>query len=53
MPRGGVPDQTGRPIDDQVGSCNEPVEVPGSVAFVHLANARAAFEKALREGAEG
>ena len=29
-----------------------PPEVPGSIAYVHVADARAAFEKALREGAE-
>jgi predicted enzyme related to lactoylglutathione lyase len=29
-----------------------PPEVPGSVPYVHVADARAAFEKALREGAE-
>jgi hypothetical protein len=26
--------------------------VPGSIPFIHVADARAAFEKALREGAE-
>ena len=31
---------------------NNPPEVPGSVPYVHVADARAAFEKALREGAE-
>lgn len=30
----------------------EPSEVPGSVPFVHVADANAAFESALREGAE-
>jgi len=29
-----------------------PPEVPGSIPYVHVANARAAFEQALREGAE-
>src|SRR2546425_13141981 len=29
-----------------------PPEGPGSIAYVHVADARAAFEKALREGAE-
>jgi uncharacterized protein len=29
-----------------------PPEVPGSIPYVHVADARAAFEKALREGAE-
>jgi uncharacterized protein len=31
---------------------NNPPEVPGSVPFVHVADARAAFAAALREGAE-
>ena len=31
---------------------NNPPEVPGSVPYVHVADAHAAFEKALREGAE-
>ena len=31
---------------------NNPSEVPGSVPFIHVPDARAAFEKALREGAE-
>jgi predicted enzyme related to lactoylglutathione lyase len=31
---------------------NEPAEVPGSMPYVHVANARAAFEQALRAGAE-
>lgn len=31
---------------------NNPQELPGSVPYVHVADARAAFEKALREGAE-
>src|SRR6266705_4189490 len=31
---------------------NNPPEVPGSIPYVHVADARAAFEKALREGAE-
>jgi predicted enzyme related to lactoylglutathione lyase len=29
-----------------------PPEVPGSIPYVHVADARAAFEEALREGAE-
>jgi predicted enzyme related to lactoylglutathione lyase len=31
---------------------NNPPEVPGSVPYVHVADARAAFEKALQAGAE-
>jgi len=31
---------------------NSPPEVPGSIPYVHVADARAAFEKALREGAD-
>ncbi len=31
---------------------NNPPEVPGSIPYVHVADARAAFEQALREGAE-
>src|SRR5262245_26138378 len=31
---------------------NNPPEGPGSIPYVHVADARAAFEKALREGAE-
>jgi uncharacterized protein len=31
---------------------NNPSEVPGSVPYIHVPDARAAFEKALREGAE-
>ena len=31
---------------------NNPPEVPGSIPYVHVADARTAFEKALREGAE-
>ena len=31
---------------------NNPPEMPGSLPYVHVADARAAFEKALREGAE-
>ena len=31
---------------------NNPPEVPGSIPYVHVADARAAFDKALREGAE-
>jgi predicted enzyme related to lactoylglutathione lyase len=31
---------------------NNPPEVPGSTPYVHVADTRAAFEKALREGAE-
>src|SRR3989442_15674893 len=31
---------------------NNPPEVPGSIPYVHVADTRAAFEKALREGAE-
>ena len=31
---------------------NNPPEMPGSIPYVHVADARAAFEKALREGAE-
>ena len=31
---------------------NNPPEIPGSIPYVHVADARAAFEKALREGAE-
>ena len=30
---------------------NNPPEVPGSIPYVHVADARAAFENALREGA--
>src|SRR5919201_3628987 len=30
---------------------NNPPEVPGSIPYVHVADARAAFETALREGA--
>lgn len=29
---------------------NNPPEVPGSIPYIHVADARAAFEKALREG---
>lgn len=29
-----------------------PPEVPGSIPYVHVENARAAFDKAIREGAE-
>ncbi len=29
-----------------------PAETPGSMPFVHVADAHAAFDKALREGAE-
>jgi uncharacterized protein len=31
---------------------NNPPEVPGSIPYVHVADARASFERALREGAE-
>src|SRR5688572_32247783 len=31
---------------------NNPPEVPGSIPYIHVANAKAAFDKALREGAE-
>lgn len=31
---------------------NNPPEVPGSIPYVHVADARATFEHALREGAE-
>ena len=31
---------------------NNPPEVPGTIPYVHVADARAAFESALREGAE-
>jgi predicted enzyme related to lactoylglutathione lyase len=31
---------------------NNPPEVPGSIPYIHVADARAAFQKALREGAE-
>jgi uncharacterized protein len=31
---------------------NNPPEVPGSIPYVHVADAHAAFEKALQEGAE-
>jgi predicted enzyme related to lactoylglutathione lyase len=31
---------------------NNPPQLPGSVPYVHVPDARAAFEKALREGAE-
>jgi uncharacterized protein len=31
---------------------NNPPEVPGSLPYVHVEDAQAAFEKALREGAE-
>jgi predicted enzyme related to lactoylglutathione lyase len=31
---------------------NNPPEIPGSIPYVHVADARAAYEKALREGAE-
>ena len=31
---------------------NNPPEMPGSLPYVHVADARAAFENALREGAE-
>jgi hypothetical protein len=31
---------------------SSPAEVPGSMPFVHVADAHAAFEKALREGAQ-
>jgi len=31
---------------------NNPPEVPGSIPYVHVADTPAAFEKALREGAE-
>jgi uncharacterized protein len=31
---------------------NKPPEVPGSIPYIHVADALAAFEKALREGAE-
>jgi predicted enzyme related to lactoylglutathione lyase len=29
-----------------------PPETPGSIPYIHVADARASFEKALREGAE-
>jgi hypothetical protein len=29
-----------------------PPEVPGSIPYVHVENAQAAFDKAIREGAE-
>lgn len=31
---------------------NNPPEMPGSIPYVHVADARAAFEKALQEGAQ-
>jgi len=31
---------------------NNPPEVPGSIPYIHVPDARAAYEKALREGAE-
>jgi uncharacterized protein len=31
---------------------NNPPEIPGSIPYIHVADAHAAFEKALREGAE-
>jgi predicted enzyme related to lactoylglutathione lyase len=31
---------------------NNPPEVPGSIPYIHVADTRVAFEKALREGAE-
>ena len=31
---------------------NNPPEVPGSIPYVHVEDAQAAFDKALREGAE-
>ena len=31
---------------------NNPPELPGSIPYIHVADARAAFEKAVREGAE-
>src|SRR5260221_2441004 len=31
---------------------NNPPEVPGSIPYIHVADARTSFEKALREGAE-
>jgi|SRR5919106_1434971 predicted enzyme related to lactoylglutathione lyase len=31
---------------------HNPPEVPGSIPYIHVADTRAAFEKALREGAE-
>jgi predicted enzyme related to lactoylglutathione lyase len=31
---------------------NNPPEVPGSIPYIHVADVRAAFEEALREGAE-
>lgn len=31
---------------------SQPTEAPGSIPFVHVADTQAAFEKALREGAE-
>ena len=31
---------------------NNPPEVPGSIPYIHVADARASFERALREGAE-
>ena len=31
---------------------NNPPEIPGTIPYIHVENARAAFEKAIREGAE-
>lgn len=31
---------------------NNPPEIPGSIPYIHVEDARAAFEKAIREGAE-
>ena len=31
---------------------SNPPEIPGSIPYVHVADARAAFETALREGAQ-
>lgn len=31
---------------------NNPPEMPGSIPYVHVADARAAFEKAIQEGAQ-
>lgn len=31
---------------------NNPPEMPGSIPYIHVADARAAFEKALQEGAQ-
>ena len=31
---------------------NNPPEIPGSIPYVHVADTQAAFEKAVREGAE-